>query len=173
MLLAARKRARNLLAALLQARKPLEYHLKIGSNGVCAVPACICAKRQILLHGKLGEYAPPLGNLRKAKADDPVRLHMADGLATKRNLALFGPQQTGDGVQRGGFTRAVRADERNDLALVHLERNALDGIDRAVIYNKILYGKHHAHYASPPKYAATTFGFVRTASGSPSVITRP
>ena len=37
-----------------------------------------------------------------------------------------------DGFQCGGFARAVRADERDDLALLDGQVDALDGLDAAV-----------------------------------------
>jgi len=47
-------------------------------------------------------------------------------------------QQAGDRVQNGGFARAVRADERDDLALVDLKGNALNGVDAAVVHMDII-----------------------------------
>ena len=42
-------------------------------------------------------------------------------------------EQAGDGVQRGGLAGAVGADEGDDLPLIDLEGDALDGVDGAVI----------------------------------------
>jgi hypothetical protein len=39
----------------------------------------------------------------------------------------------GDRAQRGGLAGAVRADQRDDLALVDLERDALQRLDVAVV----------------------------------------
>ncbi len=47
-------------------------------------------------------------------------------------------QKAGNGGQNGGFARAVRADERDDLALVDLKGNALDGVDAAVVHMDII-----------------------------------
>ena len=37
-------------------------------------------------------------------------------------------------MERGRLARAVRADERDNLALVHLKGNPLDRMDCAIIY---------------------------------------
>ena len=67
---------------------------------------------------------------------------MRDILALKRHRAALARQQTGDGVQRGGLTGAVRTDERNDLALVYLEGNVTQRVDKAVIHVDVLYFQH-------------------------------
>ena len=48
-------------------------------------------------------------------------------------------QKAGDRVQNGRLTRAVRTDQRDDLTLVDLEGNALDGVDAAVVNVKIVH----------------------------------
>ena len=59
-------------------------------------------------------------------------------MALKEDAAHLGVQQARDRVQNGGFARAVRADERDDLALVDLKGNALDGVDAAVVHMDII-----------------------------------
>ncbi|MPM67557.1 hypothetical protein SDC9_114480 [bioreactor metagenome] len=49
-------------------------------------------------------------------------------------------QQSGDGVQRGGFSRAVGPDEGDNLSFVHVEGNALDGVNAAVKDVQVLCG---------------------------------
>ena len=94
---------------------------------------------------------PPFRNLRKTSGEDLVRGHALEICALKFDAASAGMQQTGDGVQNGGLTGAVCADERDDLALVYLEGHTLDGIvlvdgvDAAVIDVQIVYFKHCSH----------------------------
>ena len=59
--------------------------------------------------------------------------HAAQILTEELDGAGLGPQQAGHGLQNGAFACAVCADEGDDLALMHLEGHALDGVDAAVI----------------------------------------
>ena len=104
LLLTAGKRSGNLPAALLQTRQALKHHLIIRRNGIRAVLSGVRPQRQILLH-----------------LDDFMRFHAADGLAAKGYLPLFGLEQPGNGMERGRFARSVCANQRDDLALVHIE----------------------------------------------------
>ena len=47
-----------------------------------------------------------------------------------------------DGVQRGGLAGAVRADERDDLALVYLEGNVTQRMNQAVVNVDVLDFEH-------------------------------
>ena len=70
-------------------------------------------------------------------------------LAAENDRAGTGVQKPRNGIQNGGFSGAVRPDKGNDLALVHLEGNALDGVDAAVVDVKITDFQHFCHgYAS-------------------------
>ena len=60
------------------------------------------------------------------------------GLPRRQRRALPGDRASahgddaGDGQQRRAFARAVRAEQRDDLALADLEREALQHFDRAI-----------------------------------------
>ena len=54
-------------------------------------------------------------------------------LPSKRDRALARRRQARDRPQRGGLARAVGADHRDDLALVHGQRDALQRLDVAVV----------------------------------------
>ena len=81
-------------------------------------------------------------------------------LPSKSDMAAAGLEQAGDGVERGGLARAVGADEGDDLALVDLEGDALDGVDVAVVDVHVL-DFEKAHWPSSflrPRYASMTVG---------------
>ena len=59
---------------------------------------------------------------------------MRNALALKDDVAAAAAEKSRNGVERRRLARAVRADKRYDLALVDLEGDALDGVDRAVIH---------------------------------------
>ena len=136
LLLAAGERAGDLTAALLQAREALVNVRDARLDG--GIGLRVRAHLQILLHGHLLEDVASLGDLRQTVLDDLVRRNALEVMALKEDAAHLGVQQAGDCVQNGGFARAVRADERDDLALVDLKGNALDGVDAAVVHMDII-----------------------------------
>ena len=73
---------------------------------------------------------------------------MAQLLAHKAHAARSAVQQAGYGVQRGGFARAVGADQRHHLALLHVKGHILHGVDAAVVHIDILHLQHGAHDAA-------------------------
>ena len=79
------------------------------------------------------EHATALGRLADAHLDDLVRAAVVDPLAAELDLALAGAELAGDRPQRRRLAGPVRADERDDLALVDRERDAAQGMDRAVV----------------------------------------
>ena len=64
---------------------------------------------------------------------------VGDILAVEGDGAGLGTKQAGDGLEGGGLTGAVGTDEGDDLALVDLKGDILDGMDGAVIDVDILY----------------------------------
>ena len=48
-------------------------------------------------------------------------------------------QKAGNRVQHGRFARTVRADERDDLALIDFKGNTLDGVNAAIVDVKIVH----------------------------------
>ena len=80
-----------------------------------------------------GEDPAALGALADAELDDLVRTEAVDPLAAQPDLALARLEQPGDRPQCRGLARAVRADEGDDLALLDVDRDAAQGVDRAVV----------------------------------------
>ena len=136
LLLAAGECAGDLTAALLQTREALVNVRDTRLDG--GIGLRVRAHLQILLHGHLLEDVASLGDLRQTVLNDLVRRDALEVMALKEDAAHLGVQQAGDRVQNGGFARAVRADERDDLALVDLKGNALDGVDAAVVHMDII-----------------------------------
>ena len=143
LLFAAGERARHLAAALLQARELREHFFQVLVHAGAA--AGIGAHLQILLYGHLQEDAPALRHLGQAALHDLVRRQAADVLAQELHRAGARAQQAGYGLQRGGLARAVGADERHHLAPVHVEGDALDGVDGAVIDVDVIYFQYLLH----------------------------
>ena len=56
-----------------------------------------------------------------------VGFHLTDVLAAVVDFAALHFQQAGDGVHGSRFTGTVGADQRDDLALIDVERNVTAG----------------------------------------------
>jgi hypothetical protein len=61
-----------------------------------------------------------------------VRLDGVGRLPVEEDRAAGGAQQAADGLERGRFARAIGPDDGDDLALVDLEVDAMEGLGVAV-----------------------------------------
>ena len=100
-------------------------------------------------HGHLNEFPGLLALV--------ILLHLAlrmvadDRLAHEADLTVRRLIHAGDGVERGGLARAVGADERDDLALVDLKAQVVDGDDAAELHRNIVETQNVlAHFSPPP-----------------------
>ena len=64
--------------------------------------------------------------------DDPVGRRAVERFLAEVDGAGLQRVKTGDGTHQGRLAGAVRADERDDLALFDVERNVPQGLDVAV-----------------------------------------
>ena len=64
---------------------------------------------------------------------DAVEALAAEADVAARDLAFLGLQQAGDGLQRGGLAGAVGAEQGDDLALRHRQRQAAQHEDDVVV----------------------------------------
>src|SRR5215217_3281320 len=174
LLLAARHRAALLALALLQAWEqrvhPLDVLLNTG-----LVAAQVRPQHQVLEHRHAREDMPTLGRVRHAHRDDLLRRRLRDLAIVEADRTLARRCETRDRAQRGGFAGAVRADQRDALTVLHLDRDALEGLDVPVEGMDILdlEQRHQSDSACLPRYASITRGFCRTSCGVPSAILVP
>ena len=91
------------------------------------------AHLEVLEHGHPREELAPLGRLRDAARDDVVRRLVGDVLAAEADPAAPRMVEPVDRAQRRRLAGAVRAEQCDDLALAHLEGDALQRVDRAVV----------------------------------------
>src|SRR5262249_45588970 len=78
-----------------------------------------------------------------------------DAAATVDDVAGGGPQIAGDGVERGGLAGAVRADQREHLALAHLERHVADRDEAAETDRQAADAEHRVAHCGAPVAAST------------------
>src|SRR2546430_5784974 len=138
LLLAARGVAGLRMAPLLEPREIGVHLLQVlAQPGAQGAPR-VRAGEQVFLDGQVLEAVPPLHHLADAALHQPGRIELVDALAAEHDLALrhlaaLGAQQVRDGLQRGGLAGAVGAEQRDDLALLHLERHPLEHQDDVVV----------------------------------------
>src|SRR5439155_792081 len=136
LLLAARERARELRPPVgedgEQRVDVLDRRRALGPRARRVRP-----EEQVLDDAHEGEQAAPLRHLDDPALDPPMRGDGGQILAAEEDASPPRRHEAGDDAQRGGLARSVGADERDDLALAHLERDrrerlhiTIEGIDR-------------------------------------------
>ena len=100
---------------------------------------------QIFLHRHLQKDPAPLGHLGQTVGHQLIRPHIADVVSLKNDAPRLGAQQAGDGLQGGGLAGAVGPDEGDDLPLVHVEGDVLDGVDGPIVDVDVLHIQQRVH----------------------------
>ena len=88
---------------------------------------------QVLLHGQRGEDLPPLGHLADAQIADAMAGQPGDVPAAKGDAARARRLDAGDGADQARLAGAVGADDGDELALLRLERDAVQRLRVAVV----------------------------------------
>jgi hypothetical protein len=117
--------------------------LRSASRGKSEYAALKGAHLQVLQHGHAGKEPTSLGRLRDAHLDDVVRRASRDVFALEVDLPLARRVQPVDRAQRRRLAGPVRTDQGHDLALAHLERDALQRLDRAVERVDVVEAERH------------------------------
>src|SRR5216684_4039822 len=131
LLLPARQLPAQRAAQAAQGREELEQLLEVLRD-LARAAAYSRAEAQVLLHRQAREDVPPLRDMGEPERDQRLRLVALDGRAIEDDRAALRPDEAGDDAQSGGLAGAVRAEERDDLALAHLQRDAVQGAHGAV-----------------------------------------
>ncbi|MPN49307.1 hypothetical protein SDC9_196924 [bioreactor metagenome] len=97
---------------------------------------------QVFLYGHARKNVASFRHVREAHLDDRMRGNLLQVLAVQQDFARRRAQQSRNRMENGGFTRAVRADQGNQLAVVDGEVNPLERVNRAVVYVDILDFQH-------------------------------
>src|SRR5207248_224020 len=140
------------------------------------------AHLEVLLHAHRREEPPVLGHDRHPPRDAVARRPRRDVLARELDPPPPRLHDAEDRLQRRRLPGRVPAEEADELARAHLERDPLQDADLAVV--GVYLGEPEqravlAHAASSdsaprsPRYASTTRSFVATSSKEPSAIFTP
>ena len=96
------------------------------------------ADTNVVEHRKVGKQCHVLERAADADLGDPVRRARQDARAFHQDVAGGRLVEPGQAVEERGLAGAVRADQAEDSALVHVERHAVQRDDAA---------EYHAHVA--------------------------
>ena len=77
-----------------------------------------------------------------AELNDTVGGHLCDVLIFKMHGSGFRLEHAADGLQGGGLSGAVRADQSHNFPFLHMKGHVLKRMDHAIIYIQIFYGEH-------------------------------
>ena len=64
--------------------------------------------------------------------------HTINAATVIKNLPAARLDQAGNGFERRSLARAIRADERNNVAIFDSQRNPVQRVDRAVAHTEIV-----------------------------------
>ena len=135
LLLAAGQSARHLSLAVQQLGKQLKHRLQATLD--LAVRAAVGAHTQVVQHGQPREHLPPLRREDDALFYHDLGVFVGDVLPVKGDPPLVAALQPHDGAHGRALSRAVGSDQGHDLPFVHLQVDAAQGIDAAVIHNDV------------------------------------
>lgn len=77
-----------------------------------------------------------------------------NGLAAQTDCSAHVGGKTADCLQRGGLARAIRAENADDFAFIHMQRNAVQDFHLAVTGVQIVQFQKHACSLSAPDIPA-------------------
>src|SRR5690348_14622067 len=115
------------LRALSAARRGQEERLGDEAGSEPRMPA----DEQVVEHAQVRQQLAVLEGARDAEAGDGVGLCAGNALAAEENVSARRPIDPADAVQHAGLARAVRTDERQELARFERERDALEHLQAA------------------------------------------
>ncbi len=105
---------------------------------------------QVLVHRQGREHAPATGHQRQAPARHRLGGLAGDGGAVHPHGAAAHLDQTAGALQQGGLAGTVGAEQRHDLALVHIEIDPEEDLHRAVGDLDLLARQHHGAVRDEP-----------------------
>ena len=131
LLLAARHGARRLPPPLGEAREQGE-HLVHRRLRAAARARQERTDLEVLLDRERREDLAPLGDLADTEVADPVARLAGDVGAAEADASGPRPLHAGDGADQAGLAGAVGADDGDQLAAAHLQRDAVQRLGVAV-----------------------------------------
>jgi hypothetical protein len=97
-----------------------------------AVSLDVCAHLEVLQHRHLGKHDAPLGHVGESPSEDEVGAQPRDVVLVEDHAPRARREESHDGLEGGRLARAVGADDADDLAAAHVERDVMQDVDLAV-----------------------------------------
>src|SRR5499426_1254287 len=177
LLLAAAQISRDLVAAGHQDGEVVVDHPQISLHAL-RILARVGTDPQILLDGERLQHLASFHDLHHAPATDVLRIHTVDPPvgeldAAVGHAAALGLEQAGDCLQRRGLPRPVGAQQGDDLALGHLQRQPLEDEDDVAVDDlDVVQPEHRARHARylPIHFMSRSTDTSRTKVTLPSLI---
>ena len=115
------------------------------------IAAIHCPDRDVLTHAQARERLHDLERTRDAESADPVRgQHVGDTPASELDAAPSRPKNARDEIHQRRLAAAVRADQPDDGALLHVERDLAERLQTAEAHADLVDPQErraHARYA--------------------------
>jgi hypothetical protein len=89
----------------------------------------LAGEDQVLPHRQFWKHLQKLEGAADAQTIEVRRPQSGHDLAVDLDLTTGRRELAEDAVEERGFAAAVRADQAEDLALLHVEADAIDGLD--------------------------------------------
>ena len=99
------------------------------------------AHLEVLQHRHLGKDDAALRDVGQAARQHLIGPEARDVLAVEHDAAAGRVHEAHHGLEGGGLARAVGADDADDLAAAHVERDVMQDVDLAVPGGQMLRGE--------------------------------
>src|SRR5262245_32650326 len=127
---------------------------------------------EVFLNCERWKHLATLGHESKPRLCDTEGRQSDQREPVECGNAAFRLQQSHERGNRGCLAHAITADQSHHLAGANRKTDVEQDLRRAIGCCKA-FNRQHGYSISSPRYAATTFGSVRTASGVPLAMMRP
>jgi len=105
----------------------------------------VATEHEVVEHGHAPEQGDVLEGARDAELGEPARGQVGDVASLERDAAAVRMVEAADHVEDGRLAGAVGADDRQDLALLGLERHPRHGLHAAERLGRLADLEERAH----------------------------
>ncbi len=123
--------------------------LNVGFDAVLILTE-VSTDLQVLLHGQVVKNPASFRHQGDAFGHNPLGALAGNVPSVIHNAAGTGTYQSADGAQGGRLTSTIGTDQGNNFPFFHLEGNAPQGINAAIVHVKIRYFQQ-THSSSTPR----------------------
>ena len=126
-------------AQLLQQSGQALFDVALGQGLALLIALQFQHGADVFLYREFAKNRRFLRQIRQPQARAAVDWHVRHRLAVNEDVAAVAGYQADDHVERGSFTRTVGAEQTDDLAFLHHQRDVLDDLAAAVGLLQVLH----------------------------------